>query len=847
MTSSMLSSYPTVGSDRSSTRRKRKKKIVGESLSHLSNNESLTQTSSIQWRSDTQQQVYSSKLFQAIRQVQRGDSSAPKRNRAVREAADRVLAATARGRSRWSRAMLTNRLRLRFLRKNNITKQQRKVAASTAGSSRPPRRPKVSVTRLKWKSMQTVQRKARVLGGLVPGCRKQPLPVVLEEVTDYIAALEMQVRAMSTLAALLSGSGSVDDLGSTRAPTELSQPMSYHHHVGSSGASGTGRQEVLLLDVCNHKSQRRNSAQSSTCSRAITASRPSGKRDPELNSHRARLLRIDQDEARLAAQGCTWYEIKASTLRESDISSIKEKVGISELYEVVVRHVHARAHRPPAGFHTFYINQIDRGLRFPIHKFITSFCDHIGVSSSQLTPNSFSSLLFLWTLLKFYWVPISTYTLMWLLQIKKLGPGKFYISTKKELGFIEPVGCDMSWRDDAHTLPPPNPEWKPDLTQFLDIMTKAEMMKALKERKANPEEASSSRAPSKEKRKTPSEGRERCKKRRHEEGATDSARVSIPEEPVNEPVDTAQAFPEQKSTEVPYVLLDTSAISFLAKPSGSVSLDFIRRLVPDQDFDLVKSVPDLSVLEAASLHFMQDYASSWFVPMMVGLMYSVEELRKEVPVRNWLRCRADRTYVLRWGCHPRRCQYGTGLKCSRRRATRGGASAELSLSAELVGLMCSGGVATRGGASAELGLSSHVEELREEREHCDVLSMQMDSDLVIYRTTLVRTFQVVTICRVDKSEALSVIPRGSWGDVARRFIMIRWATRWPRIDVCWPRANGRAVVGRGARLCVTIGAAMPHMMRPACGWLPHATLAAAAVVRPSSGDVPGSVATTDFF
>ncbi|KZV49567.1 hypothetical protein F511_23744 [Dorcoceras hygrometricum] len=147
-------------------------------------------------------------------------------------------------------------------------------------------------------------------------------------------------------------------------------------------------------------------------------------------------------------------------------------------------------------------------------------------------------------------------------------------------------------------------------------------------------------------------------------------------------------------------------------------------------------------------------------------------------------------------------------------------------------------------------------------EHCDVLSMQMDSDLVIYRTTLVRTFQLVTICRVDKSEvlvvlisphyskcrsrcfvvedsplafmrkwvylvtlamslfdlqdvcivigslatldlpmvvdligiyvlkrpyctltttnwflqALSVIPRGSWGDVARRFTMIRWAS-----------------------------------------------------------------------
>ncbi|KZV18561.1 hypothetical protein F511_13482 [Dorcoceras hygrometricum] len=35
--------------------------------------------------------------------------------------------------------------------------------------------------------------------------------------------------------------------------------------------------------------------------------------------------------------------------------------------------------------------------------------------------------------------------------------------------------------------------------------------------------------------------------------------------------------------------------------------------------------------------------------------------------------------------------------------------------------------------------------------------MQIYSDLVIYRTTLARTFQVVTICRVDKSEVLVVL------------------------------------------------------------------------------------------
>ncbi|KZV28607.1 hypothetical protein F511_11912 [Dorcoceras hygrometricum] len=59
---------------------------------------------------------------------------------------------------------------------------------------------------------------------------------------------------------------------------------------------------------------------------------------------------------------------------------------------------------------------------------------------------------------------------------------------------------------------------------------------------------------------------------------------------------------------------------------------------------------------------------------------------------------------------------------------------------------------------ADEGIPSLVMDLiddiyRRLSEHCDVLSMQMDSDLVIYRTTLVRTFQVVTICLVDKSEA----------------------------------------------------------------------------------------------
>ncbi|KZV56760.1 hypothetical protein F511_35556 [Dorcoceras hygrometricum] len=171
----------------------------------------------------------------------------------------------------------------------------------------------------------------------------------------------------------------------------------------------------------------------------------------------------------------------------------------------------------------------------------------------------------------------------------------------------------------------------------------------------------------------------------------------------------------------------------------------------------------------------------------------------------------------------------------------------------------------RSGSSYEQKNDSDVRRSLDQLEHCDVLSMQMDSDLVIYRTTLIRTFQVVTICRVDKSkvylvthamslfdlqgvciaigslatldlpmvvdligiyvlkgpyctltmtnwflQALSVIPRGSWGDVARRFTMIRWGP--PRAPPCAPLPRrseparttcgvARTVAARGVRYC----------------------------------------------
>lgn len=202
MASTLISNPVTNSNNSDRSKRKKKKKTQ--------NQPKPTQTQNhTKWKTEAQQQIYSNKLIQALSKVQLSpsSSSAPRQGRAVREAADRALAVAAKGRTRWSRAILTSRVKLKF-RKQQQKRQKLMSGSGTGTGNNRSKKTRVSVLRLKGKCLPAVQRKVRVLGRLVPGCKKQPLPVILEEATDYIAALEMQVRAMSALAELLSGGAS---------------------------------------------------------------------------------------------------------------------------------------------------------------------------------------------------------------------------------------------------------------------------------------------------------------------------------------------------------------------------------------------------------------------------------------------------------------------------------------------------------------------------------------------------------------------------------------------------------------------------------------------------------------
>ncbi|KZV38444.1 hypothetical protein F511_41143 [Dorcoceras hygrometricum] len=151
---------------------------------------------------------------------------------------------------------------------------------------------------------------------------------------------------------------------------------------------------------------------------------------PDKASCKRILARINADAARLTAEGRPWYEVRASLLQESDKAIIRDLSGMSDHYEIMIPMAEDRAHLPPEGYHTFYLNHLEMGLRFPVPRFIQNLCDHFRVSPSQLIPNSYSSLL--------------------------------------ALGAAVAWHCDMSWFEKPTRRDPPLPAQEYDPSAFLD-------------------------------------------------------------------------------------------------------------------------------------------------------------------------------------------------------------------------------------------------------------------------------------------------------------------------------------------------------------------------------------------
>ncbi|KAF2556803.1 hypothetical protein F2Q68_00013094 [Brassica cretica] len=192
MVDSLFPSIETTVDDASSESRHKRRRI--SEMAKEADSSEINQESSKRWRTNRVQQIYASKLVEALRRVRQRSNDGGKITsaaREIRDTADRVLAASARGTTWWSRAVLATRVRASL-------KKHKKVKITGTRKLR-----KDTATERKQIKLPAAEKKLKILGRLFPGCRKVTVPNLLDEATDYIAALEMQVRAMESLAELL--------------------------------------------------------------------------------------------------------------------------------------------------------------------------------------------------------------------------------------------------------------------------------------------------------------------------------------------------------------------------------------------------------------------------------------------------------------------------------------------------------------------------------------------------------------------------------------------------------------------------------------------------------------------
>ncbi|KZV23258.1 hypothetical protein F511_17767 [Dorcoceras hygrometricum] len=316
---------------------------------------------------------------------------------------------------------------------------------------------------------------------------------------------------------------------------------------------------------------------------------------PEKVSRRELLARINVEEVILSAEGCPWYEIKASLLQESDKALIRDLSGMSDQYDILIPLPKDRAHLPPEGYHTFYINQLEMGLRFPVPRFIQSLCDQLKVSPSQLTPNSYSSLLGLGILLKYYQAPLSLYLVYNMTQIRQQDVGKFFIRLKPEYGFIKGnPSSHKGWMSRYFFVRP-------------ERIMKSYLLEAYKKQETEASRGSNPRT---------------------EEPANPSS-----EEPVNppleEPVNPPHVEPtkekrrrsysggdkhskKKKASSLAEVNKEAGAShpdvevsSFIAQPVTSTTVSFFHHFIPALDVPVVSSASDKRVTEALASNFLQ--------------------------------------------------------------------------------------------------------------------------------------------------------------------------------------------------------------------------------------------------
>ncbi|KAI3472554.1 hypothetical protein Pfo_030816 [Paulownia fortunei] len=92
----------------------------------------------------------------------------------------------------------------------------------------------------------------------------------------------------------------------------------------------------------------------------------------------------------------------ATTLSEINLANLRKNAGIPEEFNVVLPGPRDRPHAPHPGYVTFFIDQLEAGLRFPIPDLFCCISKSFGILLMQLVPNSFRLMVDFWMVVSYF-------------------------------------------------------------------------------------------------------------------------------------------------------------------------------------------------------------------------------------------------------------------------------------------------------------------------------------------------------------------------------------------------------------------------------------------------------------
>lgn len=170
-----------------------------------------------------------------------------------------------------------------------------------------------------------------------------------------------------------------------------------------------------------------------------------------------------------SSESGVWYESLVSLFDKEGRVTLRSQYKVPRTFKIKVPKCHHHPSRPPLGYRTFFLAQLEGGLRFPVPEFFENVAEYFEIPLNQLAPNFFRLLCAAYLVFKVYDIPLNPTMFHYFFALKRKEEGVFYFTARVGFNFLDSYPSSLrGWKDTFFFVRPPLPlfytaEWQCEL------------------------------------------------------------------------------------------------------------------------------------------------------------------------------------------------------------------------------------------------------------------------------------------------------------------------------------------------------------------------------------------------